>query len=139
MKIEITGANEIVKALEQLGGKVERKVLRQSIRKGLKPLLDECKADAPVDGGKLRDSLAILPALGRKKRGTIALEVRPREKWYAGEHYYPAQVEYGRPNLDNHMDPNPFMLEAFSHRGEASKDVALREIKKGVDEIVEDG
>jgi HK97 gp10 family phage protein len=142
MKIDIVGAKEIIKALDQLAPKVERKVLRQSIRKGLKPLLDECKANAPVapvDGGKLRDSLAILTALGKKKRGTIALEVRPREKWWAGEHYYPAQVEYGRPNLDNHMEPNPFMAEAFSHRGEAAKDVALQEIKKGIDKIVENG
>ncbi len=138
MKIEVAGADDVIKALEQLGSKVEKKVLRQAIRKGLKPLLAECKAEAPVDSGKLRNSLAILTAL-RKRRGTVALEVRPREKWWAGDHYYPAQVEYGRPNLDNRMEPNPFMAEAFSHRGGEARDVALQAIKRGIDELVEKG
>jgi HK97 gp10 family phage protein len=138
VKIEVSGAQEIIKALDQLAPKAERKVLRQAMRKGLKPLLDAAKAEAPVDSGKLRNSLVIRAAKSRK-RGAISLEVRPNEKWWAGDHYYPAQVEVGRPNLDNHMDPDPFLTRAFESTGEASKNVALQAIKAGIDAIVSEG
>jgi len=134
VKIEITGADDIIKALDELGSKVEKKILRQAMRKGLKPLLDEAKSRAPVDTGNLRDSLVIRAAKSRK-RGTIALEVRPNERKFDGEHYYPAQVEYGTSDTE----PNPFMAEAFSSAGETAKDVALDEIKRGIHEIVRNG
>jgi HK97 gp10 family phage protein len=133
MKLEAHGAQDVIKKLEALGGKVERKVLGKSIRTGLKVLLAECKANAPVDGGLLRKSLAVLTAL-KKKRGTVVLEVRPNEKKFLGGHYYPAQVEYGRKKKN--QPPNPFMLKAFSHRGEAAKDAAVAAVAKGIDDLV---
>jgi HK97 gp10 family phage protein len=133
MKIEIAGAQEIIKALEQLAPKVEKKILRQAIRKGLKPLLDEAKDQAPVDTGDLRKSLTIRVAKSQK-RGTIALEVRPNERKYDGRFYYPAIVEYGRKKA-RPMEPNPFMAKAFEGKAEEAKDVALREIKRGIDAL----
>jgi HK97 gp10 family phage protein len=134
VKIEITGADEIIKALDELGPKVEKKILRKAVRKGLKPLLDEAKARAPEDTGKLKQSLTIRAAKSRK-RGTIALEVRPNERKFDGEFYYPAVVEYGRSDLE----PNPFMAESFKAKADEAKDVALEEIKRGIDEIVRNG
>lgn len=134
MKIEITGDKEVIKALEGLGPKVERKVLGKAMRTGLRPLLEQAKAEAPVDTGKLRDSLVIRVAKS-KKRGTVALEVRPNEKKFADGHYYPAQVEYGT----EHTEPNPFLARAFEAGAEDARDVALGEIQKGIDDIVRNG
>lgn len=134
MKINVSGDKDVIKALKGLGSKVEKKVLRQAMRAGMRPMLAAAKADAPQDTGHLKNSLVIRAAKS-KKRGAIALEVRPNEKQYPPGHYYPAQIEYGTSDTP----ANPFMAEAFGATGETAKSIALKMIATGIDAIVKQG
>ncbi|APW60489.1 HK97-gp10 family putative phage morphogenesis protein [Paludisphaera borealis] len=134
MKISVSGDKDVINALKSLGSKVEKKVLRQAMRAGMRPMLAAAKADAPEDTGHLKSSL-VIRAAKTKKRGAIALEVRPDEKKYPPGDYYPAQVEYGTSDTL----PNPFMADAFASTGETAKSIALGMIAAGIDAIVKQG
>ena len=60
--ITFEGGRELMAALEELQGSVQRPVMRRAATKALKPFLDEVKTLAPVaekQGGALRDSYVI--------------------------------------------------------------------------------
>lgn len=136
--VVITGIRRIDKKLKLLPLKVQKKVVRQSMRKGMKIVLSEVKSEAPVDSGVLKSNLA-LRARKRKKRGTIELEVRikandeTKKTSKAGKTvFYPAIVEYGHGNAP----PNPFMRRAYTQSGRAARDETLQALLDGVNREV---
>ena len=150
--VKIEGANQLLKKLERLPAKCQRKVYSQAVRAGGKVVLDAAKAKAPVDTGTLRRSL-VLRTTPRKKRGEISYSVFPSTKKEPGligktkaemvgsrgggrtsrggrrgghkgaDYYYPAALEYGT----SRMSAKPFMRPAWdSTRGRALKAILGR-------------
>lgn len=57
--VTIKGLPELMRALEQLPGKLARNVLRGAFRAGAKVVADEASNAAPVRSGLLRDSIRV--------------------------------------------------------------------------------
>lgn len=132
----ITGIKAIDKKLKLLAPKVQKKVVRQAMRKGLKIVQAEVKAQVPVDTGTAKKAVKVR-ATRRRKRGTIELEVVIKavqgetiktgsggERWF-----YPAIVEYGHAKTA----PNPFMRRAYEASGEPARQVTMRSLLEGVE------
>jgi HK97 gp10 family phage protein len=134
--VVITGIRDIDRRLRTLLPRLQKKVLRQAMRKGLKVVQAEVKAEVPVETGLTRSAVQVR-AVKSKRRGSIALEVRISGKvpglvkTYGGDKraFYPAVVEYGRKGVA----PNPFMRRAFTAKGEAARQVTIEDIRMGVE------
>ena len=140
-KINIKGMAELSKLLKELPEKVQRNVVRSALRAGAKPILEEAKANAPVDSGALRDSLEIATS---GKGGVPTATVRTKL-------FYARFIEYGTaphaiPALsgsaltvdDKLLDhvyhpgagPRPFMRPAVDTKAEAAVIATGEYIKK---------
>jgi len=137
--IIITGIPQIDRRLKQLEPKIQKKVIRKSMRDGMKLVATEVKGQVPIETG-LTKSNVLTRAVKKKKRGSIEIEVRIAGgntglvKTYGGDKraFYPAIVEYGRQGVA----PNPFMRRSFAAKGEAARQVTIQSILTGVEEAV---
>lgn len=81
--IKIDGADELLRLLKGLPGKVERNVVNRSLRAGGKIVLTQARYKAPKLTGTLRKSLA-LRAIKRKgrgrRKGSIGVQVTTQGK-----------------------------------------------------------
>lgn len=136
--VVITGIGSIDRKLKRLEPRVQKKVVRQSMRKGLKVVQAEVKVQVPVRTGLTKSAVAVRANKSRK-RGTISLAVRISAKkpglvkYAKGRRFFtPAIVEYGRLGVA----PNPFMRRSYEGAGRSARDVALDEIRTGVNREV---
>lgn len=126
--VVVTGVKEIDRRLKALVPKLQKKVIRQAMRKGMKLVTAAAKANAPVRTGKLRK--AIKTRAGKsKKRGVIKVVTRVGEGDFQGETFYAAMVEFGTKN----MPPHPFMAPAYDQTKDVAKKVAMDAIIEGVE------
>lgn len=58
-KVTFTGGRELEKALYELAGKEAAKIGRAALRATARPILNEAKANVPVDQGRLKRSLVL--------------------------------------------------------------------------------
>jgi hypothetical protein len=131
--IIITGIKDIDRKLRTLEPRIQKKVVRSSMRKGLKLIAAEVKSQVPVLSG-LTKSAVKTRAVKKRRRGSIELEVlvdgkvpgliKPSAK---GPVFYPAIVEYK-------MDP--FMRRSFTAKGEAARQVTLESLRNGIEQEV---
>lgn len=135
--IIITGIRDIDKKLRTLEPRLQKKVLRQAMRSGLKVQAAEVKAQAAVDTGLMRSSVKVR-AVKRKKRGSISLEVAISAKTDGlvkqsanGGAFYPAIEQYGSEKQGRAADP--FATRAFESKGEASRQVTIAQIRAGIE------
>lgn len=129
MFVVITGIKEIDRKLKRLEPKVQKKVLRQSMRSGLKVMAAEVKSQVPVETGLTRSAVKV-KAVKRKKRGSIELEVavgsKPGLTKQSGGKpvFYPAVVEYKH---------DPFMRRSFTAKGEEARQTTMRLLRDGIE------
>lgn len=90
--IEIKGAAELQRALKELPVKLERVVLRGALRAGAVEIQREAKALAPVESGRLRDSIRI--SGGAKRGGYVYSQVKVGGN-KKGDAFYAHMVEFG--------------------------------------------
>ena len=126
---------DIDRKLKKLPVVTGKKVIRQSMRAGLKLVQAETKSQVPVDTGLTKKNVK-LRAVKKRKRGSIALEVRVANAEGLVVHppfgkpvFYPAIVEYGRKN----RQADPFMHRSFAAKGEPARQTTLHEIRDGVE------
>ena len=101
----------LVSVLKKLPGVVQKKVLRKSMRAGMKLIASEVKSQVPVDTGLTKANVKTR-AVKKKRRGDIEIEVKiggdPGLYKTSGKTgvkvFYPAIVEYKH---------NPFMRRSF--------------------------
>jgi hypothetical protein len=126
----ITGIGDIDRRLKTLEPRVQKKVIRQAMRAGLKILQAAVKAEAPVLTGATKEHTVVRAVKGRK-RGSIELEVRiaaddelKKTSANGKTYFYPAIVQYMY---------DPFMTRAFDSTGEAARQVTIARIREGVE------
>jgi len=140
MSFQIEGAKELEVKLRTLPARLEKKVIRQAVRKGHALMLRQAKANALsiVGGnmGKLISRNLILRATKKQKRGSYRMGVwirADRDDLFArrsegfgnlriGEvvalggqeerHYIPAAIEYGHMAGDTYVPPISFARSA---------------------------
>src|SRR5580700_1787605 len=107
--VVITGVKAIDRRLRTLEPRVQKKVLRQSMRAGMKIIQTEMKAQVPVDKGLTKKSVKVR-ALKQKGRKRIGIEVRVSgpgmvKTRNGGKRFFlPSGIEYGT----KENPPNPF-------------------------------
>lgn len=128
--IVITGVKDIDRRLRDLPPKVQKKVIRQGMRAGLKVLQAAVEQEAPEKTGATKEHVVVRAVKGRK-RGSIELEVRiaaedelKKTSANGKTYFYPAIVQYMY---------NPFMTRAFDSTGEAARQVTIAWIRNGVE------
>lgn len=145
--IVITGIKEVDRALKRLAPAVQKKVVRQAMKRGLQVLASEVKAQAPSDTGATRASVKVR-AVKSRRRGSIQLEVRigdpvskdpnkakapdalKRTSGKTGKTvFYPAVVQYGSED----READPFMTRAFDAKGEIARTVTMNALRQGVE------
>jgi hypothetical protein len=130
--IIVTGIRQIDRKLHTLPLRLQKKVVRQSIRKGLKLINADVKATVPVLSG-LTQANVKTRAVKKRKRGQIEIEVRvasaPGLIKISGKTgkkvFYPAIVEYKH---------NDFMKRSYVSKGEAARQVTLYALLVGVEQ-----
>lgn len=136
--ITITGIKQIDRRMKRLDQKVQKKILRHSMREGMKLVLAEAKATVPVDTGLLASHLHVAQA--KPKGGRMVMLVKVRKALEAsGENsfvkiskkgrraYTPAAVEFGHAG-PRPAPPHPFLRTAFITQGPAARDKTLDDL-----------
>jgi HK97 gp10 family phage protein len=122
----ITGVREIRRAFELLPKRVANKVIRQGIRKALRPMKARVEALAPRHTGKTARSVKIR-ARPNRRRGQIAVDVQIGEGAYRGTTFYAAFPEFGT----SRQPAQHYMERAFNETEDQARSVAADEIAAG--------
>jgi HK97 gp10 family phage protein len=136
VRIFITGIKRIDKRLKLLPMKLQKKIIRQAIRDGLKIVRAEMEMQVPVDTGLTKENIEI-KAFKKRKTGRVGMNVQISGKaaglvkhTKAGKRFfYPAVVEYGSKN----HPPNPFGRRTFTGAGPAARDLTMQKILDGIE------
>ena len=129
--ISLIGDRELQQQFKALPLAVQRKLLRQSFRQALRPVLTAARAAAPRLTGRLARTLR-LRAL-RRRRGQLGMMVisGTRESLnIPADHpsYYPAHVELGT----NRMPAQPYLRPAF----DTQREHMLQTLARGIEEAM---
>lgn len=130
--IVVTGIREIDRALKELEPKIQRKVLRQAMRSGMKLVLQDALMRVPVLTGLLKKNVKLRAMKRSRNRQGLLVQVKSDEGFVkvskAGMRYwYPASVEFGHGTVP----PHPFMRPAYDLRGPEARDTTMRELLEG--------
>jgi HK97 gp10 family phage protein len=140
--LTIKGTEDVMRALEAMGGKLSGRVARRAVTKAARQLVAAAKAAAPKDSGALKASIGVRvkqlggTAQGGGKRGkvggTMYAAVGPRRKFERNGNKpskYAHLVHNGKINADGSFTPGrPFILDAFNATKAAAIDTVTSEI-----------
>lgn len=129
----VTGVKDIDRRLRRLGTEVQKKVVRQGMRKGMDLVTAEAKSLAPVDTGALR--AAIKTRSGRAKRGSFRVLTRVGEGDFKGKTFYAAMIEFGT----RRRPARPYMTPAYESKAVEAKVIAIRAILEGIERLASRG
>jgi hypothetical protein len=156
---KVEGIDEIKKALGQLPGRVEKKVIRQSQRAGLKPMLARARELAPKgETGNLRKAVKL--RTGKRRRKNLAImnvQVINKEanKKAADGHYakgrvdefYAPMVEFGHDivrggdkdsggTVVGYYPGSHFLEKAFGQTAQGTNTTTCKLILDGIEQEV---
>ena len=126
--IIITGVKEIDRRLKTLEQRVQKKVLRQAMRSGMKIVLADAKSRVPVLSGLTKQNLKLRAMKRSRSKQGLLVQVKSAEgltkTTRKGEKvFYPAIVEY-RPG-------HAFMRPAYDTKGPTARDKTMNELLDG--------
>lgn len=126
------GDKRVSAKLARLDIKVQKKIVRQALRKAAAPILATAKARVAVDTGALRDGLTIRAV--KAKKGVFGIQVATPRRAELGipadaKGFYPAVLEYG--SVDH--PPKPYLRPAL----EQNRDRALATVADFVRDEIE--
>ncbi len=146
--IQLSGINDIIRALRKLSDKVEKKIARKAVRAGTKLIAAEIKTRAPQDTGILKRSVSVRAAR-RRRRGVISMNAifnmrkypqlvsfsagsrtnLSSRKFEGKRYFYPAALEYGT----SKMKARPFVRPAWDSKKNQALAVVLGGIREGIE------
>jgi HK97 gp10 family phage protein len=125
----IRGLKEITRAFDVLPDRLAKKVLRQAIRKALRPIFAEVVAKAPEGKTHLLKASVKIRAVPKRRRGVIALQVRIGTGDFKGATFYAAFVEYGT----RRQKQQNYMKVAFLVKRDEATKIAVDQLVAGVE------
>lgn len=145
--MEIRGAKQLEKRLNEFGPKVAKKVIRKSMRAGAAIIRNRTKVNTPRVSGDLRRSIITRKAKGDRK-GTFALlqlfNVKKfpdliRNNKTGKRAFYPASVEYGRAAPGDFggskvTKPQRFIRRSFDESSDQAAQKILHDLRVGIEE-----
>ena len=138
VSIDLKGAKELARKLDNLPKRVEKKVLRQALRSGMRPIHMAAQAYAPIDTGKLKRSIK-LRAIKRNRKGFVGVKITTGSGFFRGEEFYGAFQEFGwrqgPRRLGNQRRQVPgkhFFLRAANNKKDQAAGIVTQEIASGI-------
>lgn len=139
----IEGAKELEKMLAQIGGKVAKKIVRQAVRQGQKPILASVKSNAStMVGGAMGAKIAKKSKIKvpkRQKRGQYMLSTQvisdPDFKHINKDgtrHWIPSAIEFGHGSSKEEAAV-PFMRRAADSQGDNAMNITIKELGEGIE------
>lgn len=127
IRVEIENADKLISNLKKISKNSTRRSLGKAAKAGAEPILKAAKEKAPVDTGRLRDSLRTKFAYQSSKavRVQVVTNMKPKGK---SRLTYDVHQEYGT----SHHPAQPFMRPAVDEQ----KDKAVEETRKTMEEAV---
>ena len=124
--IVVTGVKEIDSKLKTLEPKIQKKVLRQAMRSGMKLVLQDAISRVPVLSGLLKRNIKLRAMKRKQNRVGLLVQVKSDERFVkvskAGIRYwYPAAVEFGHGTVPAY----PFMRPAYDLKGPEARDTTM--------------
>ena len=111
---------DVMKKLNKLPEKVQKRVITGAVRASAKPIVQEAKRLAPVKTGNLKKSIGITK-IRSKSKTEVVFAVSPR-KTAKYDGFYGRFVEFGT----RKMSPKPFLRPAY----EKMSDECLRAFRE---------
>lgn len=131
MSGEIKGLEELIKNLNALPDKLEKRVIRRSVRKGANIIKAKAQDYVPVREGKLKKSIKVSGV--KAKPGVIAFKIRPTGNKKRGVSvFYDRFVENGT----SKMAAQPYMRPAYDEAGEDVLNAVIDDIKLQLPEVM---
>ena len=125
---EVIGLNLIERKLKNMEPKLAKKIVRSSLRKAAKPVLQAAKANCPYLSGDLKKSLKVRALKKRKHSYAVGVSSSNKKHWYKGDQFYAAFIEFGT----NKMPARPFLRSAYDTQGERARKILINELKAGI-------
>ncbi len=130
-RVVITGIRSIDRRLKTLPLRLQKKVVGQSMRAGMKILQGAAKAIAPVLSGATKGEVKVRAGL-KRKRDRVSIDVRveandrtKKTSKTTGETvFYPKVVEF---KYDD------WLLRAFKRAGDAARRATIAALKAGIE------
>ena len=111
IRVEIKGSNELKRALKKIPKNATRRSLGKAAKAGAEPILKSARQKAPVDTGRLRDSLRSTFAYQSSRAARV--QVAPNLKPEGGSrHSYDYYEEFGT----SFHPAQPFMRPAVDEQ-----------------------
>lgn len=138
LRFTLLGRSQVERVLEELPAKSAKKVLRQAMRKAMKPVAAQVKANAPVRSGATRKAVKVRAAkVGRKALG---IDVTVGAGDYKGDTFAAAFVEYGTGERTKastgqavgRVEARRFMHRAFEQKKDQARKLADSEAAAGM-------
>ena len=130
--MKIDGLDEVIKNMEAIKDELKGDPLRSSLRKALTPIVNEAKALAPVDTGRLRDAIKTrplppddIPAGFSDGQELFVVSSRKKDKDAPDNAWYWHFVEFGTKNQNR----EPFLAPAFDSKRKEAIDVFVQEMR----------
>lgn len=132
--VTLTGVKAIDRRLKKLAPAIQKKVLTQAMRAGMKIIQAQVKANARAAfmGGTGATVKGVKVRAVKRSRKRFGIDVRINKGAYVGETFYSAFLEYGTAK----MKPRPFMEPAFRAKGKTARDETIRKALEGVEREV---
>lgn len=131
INMKVDGLRELGEALQRLEEEVQVKILRQSGKAAMKPVLEDMKAHAGFDetvaGAHMRDSIKIRSSRSKKAKGAVLITVGPTKK-----HSMKARAqEFGTIK----QIANPFIRPALDYNKQAALKILVSEIRDALNQF----
>jgi len=138
MDMTLIGDRALLRKLQRLDVKLQRKIARHALRAGGRPVLAEAKRLCPVGAHKeesrphLRDTLKLRALRGRRGQVGVQVQTGTRETLNipaAASHFWPAAVEFGHGNVP----AQSYLRAAVDNRRDASLALIRRDVAAGIE------
>ena len=122
--IELSGVDEILNRLQQIGANVSR-LENQALRNAAEPVLEDAKANAPVRTGKLKEGLKISSIKTKEGMKYVLVGV---DKSDNSKIFYGKFVEFGTTK----MSARPFLGPAYEKNKREIVETIKDTLKEGL-------
>jgi HK97 gp10 family phage protein len=140
MSATLQGATELIKALQTLGERTQRKVMRQAVNAACNPTLKAARANVHDESGLLKKSLAkkiktypdrqtVVGIIGPDTQTAGEYKGKPRVPWRYAHLVHDGHID----EKGNFVPGNPFLRRAYESTEGATVDVMADKLGKGIE------
>lgn len=131
VKTSFTGDKKLDRMLREFEPKLAKKIIRRTLRKAAKPVLETARQHAPVLTGALKRSLKVRAMKrSRRNKNKYGVRVITGDDFFKGEQFYGAFIEFGT----SRIEAKPYLRPAYDNNKTSVRDVFRREIKKEIEQ-----